>query len=68
MARYILDIANIENEETSDDVMKKILDVLYDKIARIDCIDITNENQFYDEWQNNMLTEKQIRRCNTRRY
>ena len=68
MARYILDIANIEKEETSDDVMKKILDVLYDKIARIDCIDITNENQFYDEWQNNMLTEKQIRRCNTRRY
>lgn len=68
MARYILDIANIENEETSDDVMKKILDVLHDKIARIDCIDITNENQFYDEWQNNMLTEKQIRRCNTRRY
>ena len=68
MARYILDIANIENEETSDDVMKKKLDVLYDKIARIDCIDITNENQFYDEWQNNMLTEKQIRRCNTRRY
>ena len=46
MARYILDIANIENEETSDDVMKKILDVLYDKIARIDCIAITNENQF----------------------
>ncbi len=67
MARYILDIANIENEETSDDVMKKILDVLHDKIARIDCIDITNENQFYDEWQNNMLTEKQIHRCNTRR-
>jgi len=61
MARYILDIANIENEETSDDVMKKILDVLHDKVARIDCIDITNENQFHDEWQHNILTEKQIK-------
>ena len=68
MARYILDIANIETEETSDDVMKKILDVLHDKIVRIDCIDITNENQFYDEWQHNQLTEKQIHRCNTRKY
>jgi len=59
--RFILDIANKTDSKAE---MKKIIDFLSNEIATIHCIDQTNENQFYDEQEKNILTEKQIRNYN----
>jgi len=59
--RFILDIAN---KTDSKPEMEKIIDFLSDEIATINCIDQTNENQFYDEQEKNILTEKQIKTYN----
>ena len=59
--RFILDIAN---KTESKPEMEKIIDFLSDEIATIHCIDQTNENQFYDEQEKNILTQKQIKTYN----
>lgn len=59
--RFILDIAN---KTDSKPEMKKIIDFLSDEIATINCIDKTNENQFYDQTEKNILSKKQIRTYN----
>jgi hypothetical protein len=59
--RFILDIAN---KTESKPEMEKIIDFLSDEIATIHCIDQTNENQFYDEQEKNILTDKQIKTYN----
>lgn len=59
--RFILDIAN---KTDSKPEMKKIINFLSDEIATINCIDKTNENQFYDQTEKNILSKKQIRTYN----
>lgn len=59
--RFILDIAN---KTDSKPEMKKIIDFLSNEIATINCIDKTNENQFYDQTEKNILSKKQIRTYN----
>lgn len=59
--RFILDIAN---KTESKPEMEKIIDFLSDEIATIHCIDESNSNQFYDEQEKNILTQKQIKTYN----
>ena len=59
--RFILDIAN---KTESKPEMEKIIDFLSDEIATINCIDESNSNQFYEETEKNILTEKQIKTYN----
>lgn len=63
MARFILDVANCDRGD-----IEKIFEVLdrdeflSRKNATIKCIDETNDNQFYTEYETNTneLSEKQI--------
>lgn len=59
--RFILDIAN---KTESKPEMEKIIDFLSNEIATINCIDESNSNQFYDEQEKNILTQKQIKTYN----
>jgi hypothetical protein len=59
--RFILDIAN---KTDSKPEMENIIDFLSDEIATIHCIDESNSNQFYEETEKNILTEKQIKTYN----
>lgn len=59
--RFILDIAN---KTESKPEMEKIINFLSDEIATINCIDESNSNQFYEETENNILTDKQIKTYN----
>jgi hypothetical protein len=59
--RFILDIAN---KTDSKPEMQKIIDFLSDEIATINCIDESNSNQFYEETEKNILTQKQIKTYN----
>ena len=63
MARFILDVANIENN--TKEFMDEFIEKLSDKVATITCIDKSNDNQFYDDndghgYVDNMITKKQI--------
>ncbi len=44
MARFILDVANIENN--TKEFMNEFIEKLYDYVATITCIDKSNDNQF----------------------
>ena len=63
MARFILDVANCDKND-----IEKVFEILDRdkflslKIATIKCIDETNDNQFYTEYENNTneLSEEQI--------
>jgi len=69
MARFIVDIANVD-VDVIPDVMDMITEVAADNnntqgIVTVYCIDETNENQFnvqLDNGKSNELTEKQIQR------
>lgn len=58
--RFILDIDSHKTEPKTE--MRKIIQLLEDKVATIVCIDKTNTNQFYSEsgTGSNDLTEVQI--------
>lgn len=69
MARFILDVANLMPHQ-----IKQLQDEIFDKtlvrncIATIRCIDETNNNQFYtefDEGETNELTAEQIENWNS---
>lgn len=68
MARFILDIDSLNGELTIDEVKKiqiDLLDYIVDKnigngIASIYPIDLTNDNQFMENEEDNFLTEQQI--------
>lgn len=47
MARFILDVANLD-EEGAQRIMERVCDELADKIVTIELKDVTNENQFYN--------------------
>lgn len=73
MARFILDVGNIEDPKEAKKVMERVCDELGDYVARIDVVDLTNTNQLYgqedlDEGKTNALTSEQIlehsKRCN----
>lgn len=63
MARFILDVANCDKND-----IEKVFEILDRdkflslKIATIKCIDETNDNQFYTEYEDNTneLSEEQI--------
>jgi len=59
--RFILDIANKTNPKHE---CQKIIDFLSNEIATIHCIDETNNNQFHNEEEKNILSEEQIRKYN----
>jgi len=59
MARFILDIANLDSEKV-DKVMEAICELGSGEILTIHCIDETNENQFHEDSIDNALSEKQI--------
>ena len=58
--RFILDIDSYLTEPKTE--MRKIIELLEDKVATIVCIDKTNTNQFYSEFGtgSNDLTQDQI--------
>ena len=70
MARFIVDVANIDG---SDSEVKAICEVICDALNNMEsssgvitaiCIDRTNDNQFYTEFDNgqtNELSKKQIK-------
>ena len=61
MARFILDIANL-NESEIKEIMNLITKNYFaNKIVSIYCIDRTNENQFYEDTFKNNLSKKQIK-------
>jgi hypothetical protein len=59
MARFILDIANLDSEKINM-VMETICELSSGEIFTIHCIDETNDNQFYDDSTKNILSKKQI--------
>ena len=59
MARFILDIANLDSEKINE-VMETICELGSGEVLTIHCVDETNENQFYDDSTKNTLSEKQI--------
>ena len=58
MARFILDVANLMPHQ-----IKQLQDEIFDKtlvrncIATMNCIDETNNNQFYSEFENGKTNE-----------
>jgi hypothetical protein len=64
MARFILDVANV-NENDIEKILSEVLkrigeeDINYG-IAEITCIEDTNESQFYNDLELNVLTPRQI--------
>tara|TARA_R110000772_G_scaffold258103_1_gene375173 strand:+ start:260 stop:688 length:429 start_codon:yes stop_codon:yes gene_type:complete len=62
MARFILDIANINTSEEMNDLRERLINHLIDKIATLNCIDDGNENQFHDDESLNVLSDAQIKR------
>ena len=59
MARFILDVANCDKKEANK-VMERVVEELGDKIASITLVDVSNDNQFYEDARKNVLTKKQI--------
>lgn len=66
MARFILDVANLNPrkvKEVCEAVCEALNTDLTDGVITVNCIDITNANQFHSEFENgesNELTEDQI--------
>ena len=67
MARFIIDIGNIEDfnmAEVCKDISNALIEYSsYYEINTVNCIDNTNNNQFYTEFDNgetNELSEEQI--------
>ncbi len=64
MARFILDVANLmphQIKQLQDEIFEKTL--ASRSIGTINCIDESNDNQFYNEFENgetNELSETQI--------
>jgi len=59
MARFILDVANCDKKEASK-IMDRVVEELGDKVASITLVDVSNDNQFYEDASKNVLSEKQI--------
>lgn len=64
MARFILDVANLD-EEGAQRIMERVCDELADTVTTIALVDVTNDNQFYnqddiEEGNTNILTQSQI--------
>lgn len=59
MARFVMDIANLSHVEC-EDVLAVLGNYYNDKVISIRCIDETNENQFYANGHNNVLSDEQI--------
>jgi len=61
MARFVLDIANLSEQET-EDIMLRILndEVISKTVVTISCIDTTNDNQFHEDGADNVFSERQI--------
>lgn len=64
MARFVLDVANI-NKEEAQIIMERVCNELSDEIVTIILADVTNENQFYnqddiEDGKTNALTQDQI--------
>ena len=59
MARFILDVANCDKTEASK-IMDRVVEELGDKVASITLVDVSNDNQFYEDASKNVLSEKQI--------
>ena len=65
MARFILDIANVEDIHG---LMKDLLEYTFlaDKVTSITCIEKTNANQFDNSGTDNVLSQEQIDSYNNR--
>ncbi len=64
MARFILDIGNVE-ESQIEIVSEKIRNLFSEDIVNIVCVDITNENQFHsNHTEKNNLNDIQMRNFN----
>ena len=66
MARFILDVANLDK-----DGIKKVLTTCADEslmgnMVTITCVEETNENQFYNDESRNFLSKEQINKYNQR--
>lgn len=69
MARFILDVNSNGSYKMDikqvDKICKSMNEELFDgEIFRIVCIDDTTDNQFYEEQDNNKISEKQINNYN----
>lgn len=63
MARFILDIANLSDEQILN-AMNTVQDTFSDTVCSICCIDKSNEGQFYSDDEIYALTDKQIQKFN----
>ena len=63
MARFILDVANCDKKEANK-IMERVVEELGDKITSITLVDVSNDNQFYEDARKNVLTKKQINNFN----
>ena len=68
MARFILDVANLTEEEVDKVVSEVCSNLEYEgfPLVTIRCIDTSNDNQFHSDGSGtNVLTEAQINSHNT---
>tara|TARA_R100000656_G_scaffold123134_1_gene99348 strand:- start:336 stop:692 length:357 start_codon:yes stop_codon:yes gene_type:complete len=68
MARFILDVNQVDNYKMTDERMKKIVrsmsEELLGGIFRIVCIDKTTDSQFHENESKNKLSNNQINNYN----
>ena len=66
MARFILDVANLDRDGIKKVLTKCSNESLMGDMVTITCIDETNENQFYNDGSLNFLSKDQINKYNQR--
>tara|TARA_B110000196_G_scaffold57320_1_gene47499 strand:+ start:255 stop:503 length:249 start_codon:yes stop_codon:yes gene_type:complete len=66
MARFILDVANLDEEGVKKVLTNCCDESLMGNMTTITCIDKTNENQFYNDESQNYLSEEQVHNYNSR--
>ena len=63
MARFILDV-NTDNTLAESQKLMKDLMGLFDTLASITCVNVTNGSQFYEGVMDNSLTDTEIKTFN----
>jgi hypothetical protein len=66
MARFILDVANLDEEGVKKVLTNCCDESLMGNMVTITCIDKTNENQFYNDESQNYLSKEQVHNYNSR--
>jgi|TARA_R110000803_G_scaffold169383_1_gene232382 hypothetical protein len=66
MARFILDVANLDEEGVKKVLTNCADESLMGSMVTVTCIDKTNENQFYNDETQNFLSKNQVNTYNSR--